>query len=67
MAEFILPDSTFLSLMLKGESQKAQNYWINDLNGRTLRENAISRMFQGLIDIEEVERWTGFLDQLNLT
>ena len=66
VAEFILPDSTFLNLTLKGEVQKAQNYWINDLNGRTLRENALSRMFQGLIDIEEVERWTGFLDQLNL-
>ena len=67
VAEFILPDSTFLNLTLKGEIQKAQNYWINDLDGRTLRENALSRMFQGLIDIEEVERWTGFLDQLNLT
>ncbi len=67
VAEFILPDSTFLNLTLKGEIQKAQNYWINDLNGKTLRENALSRMFQGLIDIEEVERWTGFLDQLNLT
>ncbi len=66
VAEFILPDSTFLNLILKGEVQKAQNYWINDLNGRTLRENALARMFQGLIDIEEVERWTGFLDQLNL-
>ena len=67
VAEFILPDSTFLNLTLKGDIQKAQNYWISDLNGHTLRENALSRMFQGLIDIEEVERWTGFLDQLNLT
>ena len=63
VAEFILPDSTFLNLTLKGEAQKAQNYWINDLGGRTLRENAISQMLQGIIDIEEVERWTGFLDQ----
>ena len=63
VAEFILPDSTFLNLTLKGEVQKAQNYWINDLNGRTLRENAISQMLRGVIDIEEVERWTGFLDQ----
>ena len=67
VAEFILPDSTFLNLTLKGEIQKAQNYWINDLGGRTLRENALARMFNGLIDIEEVERWTGFLDQINLT
>ena len=67
VAEFIIPDSTFLNLILKGEVQKATNYWINDLDGRTLRENALARMFQGIIDIEEVERWTGFLDQLNLT
>lgn len=66
VAEFILPDSTFLNLTLKGEIQKAQDYWINDLDGHTLRENALKRMFQGLIDIEEVERWTGFLDQLDL-
>ena len=66
VAEFILPDSTFLNLTLKGEIQKAQDYWINDLDGHTLRENALKRMFQGLIDVEEVERWTGFLDQLDL-
>jgi len=66
VAEFIMPDSTFLNLMLKGETQRAMNYWVSDLGGRTLRENAISRMFQGLIDVDEVERWTGYLDQLNL-
>ena len=63
IAEFILPDATFLDLMLKGESQKAMNYWITDLNGRTLRENAVERMFNGILDIEEVERWTGLINQ----
>ena len=66
VAEFILPDATFLNLSLQGESKKALDYWINDLNGVTLREAAISRMLQGIIDIEEVERWTGFLDQQTL-
>ncbi len=66
VAEFIMPDSTFLNLMLKGETQRAMNYWVSDLGGRTLRENALSRMFQGLVDIEEIERWTGYVDQLNL-
>lgn len=64
VAEFILPDTTFLDLMIKGETKKAVNYWINDLNGQTLRESAQQRMLEGIIDIEEVERWTGFLDQL---
>ena len=63
VGEFILPDATFLDLMIRGESKKAMNYWINDLNGRTLRDGALARMLDGVIDIEEVERWTGFLDQ----
>ena len=63
IAEFILPDATFLDLMLKGESQKALNYWITDLNGRTLRENAVERLFNGILDIDEVERWTGLINQ----
>ena len=63
IGEFILPDSTFLEMMIKGELKKALNHWTIDLNGRTLRENAHERMLQGIIDIDEVERWTGFLDE----
>ena len=65
VAEFVLPDATFLDLMLKGESQKAMNYWITDLGGKTLRENAMERLFKGVLDIEEVERWTGLINQSN--
>lgn len=64
VAEIVLPDATFLDLVMKGETKKATNYWINDLNGMTLREVAISHMFRGSIDLEEVERWTGFLNQI---
>jgi len=63
IGEFVLPDATFLTLMLKGETRKAIDYWTGDLGGRTLKDNAISRMLAGLIDIEEVERWTGLLDE----
>ena len=63
VSEFILPDATFLDLMIRGDSKKAINYWINDLDGQTLRDGALARMLEGIIDIEEVERWTGFLDQ----
>lgn len=63
VAEFLVPDSNFLDLMLKGENKKAINYWTEDLNGRTLKDNAISRMLKGVVDIEEVERWTGLLDE----
>ena len=62
MGEFVLPDGTFLDLMLRGESQKALDYWVTELNGRTLKEAAQSRMLKGIIDIEEVERWTGLFN-----
>ncbi len=64
VAEMIVPDATFLDLMMKGETKKGMNYWINDLNGMTLREVALNHMFKGIIDIDEVERWTGFLNQI---
>ena len=63
VSEIILPDATFLDLMMKGDTVKATNYWINELNGTTLRESALRHMFNGIIDVAEVERWTGFLDQ----
>ena len=63
VGEFLLPDATFLDLSVRGEFNKAMNYWVNDLNGITLRETALSRMLAGIVDIDEVERWTGLLDQ----
>ena len=63
VGEFVIPDATFLDLMLQGETKKAIDYWQESLGGRTLKENAISRMLQGKVDIEEVERWTGLLDE----
>ncbi len=62
VGEFVLPDGTFLDLMLRGESKKALDYWVTELNGRTLKEAAQARMLKGLIDIEEVERWTGLFN-----
>ena len=63
ICEILLPDATFLELMIKGETKKAIDYWTADLNGRTLKDSAIERMMMGLIDIEEVEHWCGLLDQ----
>lgn len=61
--EIILPDGMFLELMISGETRKAIDYWTSDLNGRTLRDAALERMLKGLIDLDEVERWCGLLDQ----
>lgn len=61
--EIILPDAMFLEMMIKGETRKAIDYWTSDLNGRTLKDAAIERMLKGYIDLDEVERWCGLLDQ----
>ena len=61
--EIILPDATFLELMIESQTRKAIDYWTSDLNGRTLKDAAMERMLKGWIDLEEVERWCGLLDQ----
>ena len=61
--EIILPDATFLEMMVKGETKRAIDYWTADLGGRTLKEAAMERMLKGFIDLDEVERWCGLLDQ----
>ena len=61
--EIILPDAMFLEMMTNGETRKAIDYWTSDLNGRTLRDAAIERMLKGYLDLDEIERWCGLLDQ----
>jgi type II secretory ATPase GspE/PulE/Tfp pilus assembly ATPase PilB-like protein len=63
VGEVIMPDATFLKLMLDGETKLAIDYWTGELNGRTMKDAAIERMLQGKLDVEEVERWCGLLDQ----
>lgn len=63
VAEIILPDAMFLELMIKGETRKAIDYWTSDLGGRTMKDAAIERMLKGYIDLDEVERWCGLMDQ----
>ena len=61
--EIVLPDAMFLELMIKGETRKAIDYWTSDLGGRTMKDAAIERMLKGYIDLDEVERWCGLMDQ----
>lgn len=61
--EIILPDAHLLQFLIKGDTKNAIDYWISELNGRPLREAAIERMLKGYIDLDEVERWCGLLDQ----
>jgi len=61
--EIILPDGHLLKLLINGDTKNAIDYWVSELNGRPLRDAAIERMLKGQIDIDEVERWCGLLDQ----
>lgn len=61
--EIILPDSHFLKLMIDSETAQAIDYWVSELNGRPLKDAAIERMIKGQIDMDEVERWCGLIDQ----
>lgn len=61
-SEILIPDQKFLNYVMDGFTQKAIDYWLVELEGRSLRENAIHRMLEGVFDIEEIERWTGLLD-----
>jgi len=61
--EIILTNSEFLSFALAGQTDDALRYWLEELDGRTLKEAAIELMLKGIIGVDEVERWVGLLDR----
>ena len=63
VGEMVIPDAKLLELLINNETKKATDYWMTELGGRTLKENALEKMLVGDIDIEEIERWCGLLDE----
>ncbi len=61
--EIIMPDSHFLKMIIDNETAKGIDYWVSELNGRPLKDAAVERMIKGQIDLDEVERWCGLIDQ----
>ena len=61
--EIIITNSEFLRLALSGNTDGAVRYWLEDMDGRTLKEAAASLMLQGIIGIDELERWVGQINQ----
>ena len=61
--EIIITNSEFLRLALSGNTDEAVRYWLEEMDGRTLKEAAASLMLQGIISVDELERWVGQLDQ----
>ncbi len=61
--EIIMTNSEFLNLALAGETENALRYWLEKMNGRTLKEAAMELMLSGIIGVDELERWVGMLDR----
>ena len=61
--EVIVTNSEFLSLALAGKTDDAVKYWLEEMDGRTLKEAAAELMLMGVISIDELERWVGLLDR----
>lgn len=61
--EIIITNSEFLSLALAGNTDGAVKYWLEEMDGRTLKEAAAELMLQGIIGVDELERWVGMLDR----
>ena len=61
--EIIITNSEFLNLVLSGETDAALRYWLEKMNGRTLKEAAMELMLRGVVGVDELERWVGLLDR----
>ena len=61
--EIIITNSEFLRLALSGNTDGAVRYWLEEMDGRTLKEAAVSLLLQGIIGIDELERWVGQINQ----
>ena len=61
--EIIITNSEFLRLALAGNTDLAIKYWLEEMDGRTLKESAAELMLKGIIGVDELERWVGLLDR----
>ncbi len=61
--EIIITNSEFLGLALSGNTDGAVRYWLEEMDGRTLKEAAMELMLRGIIGVDELERWVGLLDR----
>lgn len=61
--EVIVTNGEFLSLALAGKTDDAVKYWLEEMDGRTLKEAATELMLMGVISVDELERWVGLLDR----
>ena len=61
--EIIITNSEFLRLALAGNTDEAVRYWLEEMNGRTLKEAAAALVLQGIVGVDEMERWVGYINE----
>jgi general secretion pathway protein E len=62
VVEIIVPDRRFFELIRAGDKDGARQYWLSQ-GGRTMRQHAIEKIGQGLIDPRMAEYAVGPLDR----
>lgn len=55
VAEVLLPDSEFLSMIKNGMKESAKLYWRTRLGGKTALEDSYERILKGVVDPRSVE------------
>lgn len=65
IAEVIVPDDQFFKYIRACEKTEANEYWLHELGGKTIREHAIDKIAEGLIDPRMAEKVVGHLAMMN--
>jgi general secretion pathway protein E len=61
VAEVIIPDAQFFEYVRAGEKVRAAQYWLEDMDGKTILEHAVEKVASGLIDPRMAEKIVGYL------
>ncbi len=65
VAEVLVPDQAFMEYLGDGKRNRAREHWLENLDGRTMLENAARLVVDGVLDPDEVERVVGLLDEVS--
>lgn len=63
VAEIIMPDEPFMNLYLNEGKFEARRYWIEKMEGETLFDHALAKVWDGVVDIRDVEKGIGLLNK----
>lgn len=61
VAEVVIPDAQFFEYIRAGQKVVAIDYWLRELQGRTILDHAIEKIASGLVDPRMAEKTVGHL------